>query len=245
LQRTGKAGSAQIPWFGQRHASRVARAKVEQLKNPMTIRIKATWFKPEQGKTAEQRASAVAFIAWRVAVDVVKRLRAAGYEVDAGPAYFGVVRELLVFLLTCADRLAYARLGEEARVPFTVALVRRVAQILADNEAELLGPPADGLDYAGRLVAQFDTLAEHYAEFGWREGEGEGKGEGPDLAYRRYLGSRLQAQLPERDRRWIGDQVIDIEAPYAVDLLQRAMAGVFSTEPRRPRHSAHSAMSRE
>ena len=234
MQRTGKAGSAQIPWFGQRHASRVARAKVEQLKNPMTIRIKATWFKPEQGKTAEQRASAVAFIAWRVAVDVVKRLRAAGYEVDAGPAYFGVVRELLVFLLTCADRLAYARLGGEARVPFTVALVRRVAEILADNEAELLGPCADGLDYAERLVAQFDALAEHYAEFGWREEDDEG----PDLAYRRYLGSRLEALLPDKDRRWVGDQVIDIEAPYAVELLRRAMAGVFSTEPRRPRRAA-------
>lgn len=198
----------------------------------MALRIKATWFKPEQAKSPEQRASAVAFIAWRVAVDVVKRLRAAGYEVDAGPAYFGVLRELLVFLLTCADRLAYARLGGEDRVPFTVALVRRVAEILADNEAELLGPPPEGVDYAERLVAQFDALAEHYAEFGWREDDG------PDLAYRRYLGSRLEALLPEKDRRWVGDQVIDIEAPYAVELLQRAMAGVFSTEPRRSRREA-------
>lgn len=197
------------------------------------MRIKAHWFKPEQAKSPEQRASAVAFIAWRVAVDVVKRLRAAGFDIDPGPAYFGIVRELLVFLLTGADRLAYARLGAEERAPFTIALVRRVAEILADNEADLLGP-APGLDYAERLIAQFDALAPHYAEFGWSEDEG------PDYGYTRYLGSRLEPLLPEKDRWWITSQVIDAEAPHAVDLVQRAMSGVFSTEPRRARRTANS-----
>lgn len=195
------------------------------------LRIKALWFKPGEAKSPEQRASAVAFIAWRVALDVVKRLRGAGYEVDAGPVYFGVVRELLVFLLTGADRLAYARLGEQDRAPFTVALVRRVADVLADNEVDLLGADA-GVDYAERFVAQFDALAEHYAEFGWHEGEG------PDYAYMRYLGSRLEPLLPDVDRRWVTDQVIAVEAPYAFELIQHAMDGVFSTDARRHRRAA-------
>jgi hypothetical protein len=200
------------------------------------MRIKAQWFKPEQAKSAEQRASAVAFIAWRVAIDVVKRLRAAGFDVDPGPGYFGVVRELLVFLLVGADRLACARLGAEGRVPFTVALVRRVSEILADNEADLLGAaPRQG--YADAFVEQFDTLAEHYAEFGWDTTAGA---EGPDYGCVRYLGHRLEPLLPEKDRWWVTEQVVAAEAPHAVGLVQRAMDGVFSTEPRRARRTATS-----
>lgn len=200
------------------------------------MRIKAHWFKPEQAKSAEQRASAVAFIAWRVAIDVVKRLRTAGFDIDPGPAYFGVARELLVFLLTAADRLAFARLGAEERAPFTIALVRREAEILADNEADLLGA-ASGRDYADAFVDQFNTLAEHYAEFGWATSEGD---DGPDYAYMRYLGSRLEPLLPEKDRWWVTEQVIAIEAPHAVDLVRRAVDGVFSTEPRRSRRTTTS-----
>ena len=62
------------------------------------LRIKAHWFKAEQPKSPEQTASAMAFIAWRVAINMLKRMREAGFDIDAGPAYFGFVREVLVFL---------------------------------------------------------------------------------------------------------------------------------------------------
>src|SRR5512147_2230799 len=94
------------------------------------LRIKAHWFKAEQPKSPEQTASAMAFIAWRVAINMLKRMREAGFDIDAGPAYFGFVREVLVFLLCGTDRLAYAQLGADARTPFTTALVLRVAEIL-------------------------------------------------------------------------------------------------------------------
>lgn len=196
-----------------------------------TLRLKAHWFKPEQAKRPDQQASAIAFITWRVAVNMLGRMRKAGFDIDPGPAYFGFVREVLVFLLHGADRIAYARLGAEGRVPFTQALVHRASEILQDNEADLLGPPA-GASYAERFVEQFNTLGEHYAEFGWSEREG------PDFAFMRYLGHRLEAMVPEKDRRWVIDQVVAAEVPEAVDMLLRAMDGVFSTEPRRARRGA-------
>ncbi|MBT9598443.1 MAG: hypothetical protein IV094_20840 [Vitreoscilla sp.] len=192
------------------------------------LRIKAHWFKAEQAKTPEQTASAMAFIAWRVAVNMLKRMREAGFDIDAGPAYFGFVREVLVFLLAGIDRIAYARLGAEARQPFTAALVRRVGDFLNDNELDLLGPSADG-SYRDRFIDQFNALAEHYGAFAWSDPDG------PDFAFVRYLGSRLEAVVPEKDRRWVVDQVMAIEAPEAVALVQRAMQGVFSTEPRHAR----------
>jgi hypothetical protein len=198
------------------------------------LRIKAHWFKADQPKSAEQNASALAFIAWRVALNMLKRMREAHFDIDAGPAYFGFVREVLVFLLAGIDRMAYARLGGEGRVAFTSALVRRVAEILRDNEADLLGPAtaAGGADYRDLFIDQFNELSVHYADFGWSEAEG------PDFAFMRYLGSRLEAVVPDKDRVWVVDQVIAIEAPEAVAMLQRAMQGVFSTEPRRARRAA-------
>ena len=197
-------------------------------------RLKAHWFKPEQARNPAQTGSAIAFIAWRVGSHVIKRLREAGFDIDAGPAYFGVLRELLVFLLAGADRIAYARLGGEGRTPFTRALVLRAAEILDENESDLLGALEDGASYAERFVEQFNLLSGHYAEFGWSEAEG------PDFAFVRYLGHRLEPLLPEKDRRWVLDQVMAVEVPEAVGMLQRSMDGVFSSEPRRARRESMS-----
>ncbi len=196
-------------------------------------RLKAQWFKPEQAKNPAQTGSAIAFIAWRVASHAIKRLREAGFDIDAGPAYFGVLRELLVFLLAGADRIAYARLGAEGRTPFTTTLVLRASEILDENESDLLGP-LEGATYAERFVEQFNLLSGHYAEFGWSEGEG------PDFAFVRYLGHRLEPLVPEKDRRWVLDQVMAVEIPEAVGMLQRSMDGVFSSEPRRARRESMS-----
>jgi hypothetical protein len=197
------------------------------------LRIKAHWFKSEKAKSPEQTASVVAFTAWRIALNMLKRMREAGFDIDAGPAYFGFVREVLVFLLAGADRMAYARLGAAARTPFTTALVLRTAEILRENEADLLGP-IEGDDYRDRFIDQFNTLSEHYAEFDWSDTEG------PDFAFVRYLGSRLEATVPDKDRRWVIDQVMAIEVPEAVGMLQRAMQDVFSTEPRSARRGGMS-----
>lgn len=193
-----------------------------------TLRIKAQWFKPEQARNPLQTGSAMAFIAFRVSVNMLKRMRDAGFDIDAGPAYFGFVREVLLFLLTGIDRLASAQLSADERAGFTGALVRRVAEMLDENEADLLGSAA-GDDYRGLFIDQFNLLAEHYAEFDWTAADG------PDFGYVRYLGSRLEPLLPEKDRNWVIDQVMAIEAPEAVGMIQRAMADVFSTEPRRAR----------
>lgn len=192
------------------------------------LRVKSQWFKPEKAQSPAGNAGAMAFIAWRLALHVLKRMREAGFDIDAGPPYFAFVRELLVFLLVGADRLAHARLAPEARAEFLVALVRRSAEILRDNEADLLGSADDGSGF----IELFNELAGHYVEFGWSESEG------PDFGFARYLGSRLEAVLPAKDRRWVGDQVIAIEVPEAAATLQRAFEGLFSTAPRRARRAA-------
>jgi hypothetical protein len=189
------------------------------------MRLKTHWFRAETAKTPEQLAGAMAFITWRVAVQMLKRMRDARFDIDAGVPYFAFVREVLVFLLAVIDRMAYARLGAEHRVPFVTELVLRVAGHLQDNAGDLLGTPT-GQDWRDQFIDQFNELSQHYAEFGWSAEQG------PDFAFVRYLGSRLETAVPDKDKRWVIDQVMAIEAPEALASVQRGMDGVFSTEPR-------------
>ena len=99
-----------------------------------------------------------------------------------------------------------------------------------ENETEWLGAPPPGqAPWRDLFIDQFNVLSQHYAEFDVDEAGG------PDFGFRRYLGTRLEPLLPEKDRRWVVEQVMEIELPDAAVLVARAMQGVFSGQraPRR------------
>lgn len=204
------------------------------------MRIKSHWFKPGAGKSPAEQASAMAFIVFRVAQSMLKRMRGAQFDIDAGSAYFAFLREVLVFLIALTDRLAHARLDAAARAEFTQALVQHLARTLADNEQDLLGPPAAGAPaHADSFIDLVNTLALHYAEFGADPATPAAtEGFEPDFAFVRYLGVRLEPTLPEKDRRWVLDQVMASEAPEAIAIVQRSMRDLFDPAPRRVRRSA-------
>jgi hypothetical protein len=193
------------------------------------LRLKSQWFKTGTPKTPQEAAGAMAFIVWRVAHNALGQMRSARFDIDIGPQYFAFMREWLVFLIQIVDRMAHERMPAEERTLFTTALVRRVADHLADNENRLLGVPPPGEEtHQGRFIDLFNRLSEHYAEFGH-------DADGPDFAFMRYLGHRIEALMPKKDQYWVVDQVMAIEAPDAVEMLQRSLQGVLSTEPRAPR----------
>ena len=200
------------------------------------IRIKSQWFKLGKAKSPEQQAGALGFTIWRVARQSLDRMREAGFDIDAGEPYFAFLREMLVFLITVADRLAHQQLDVEARVAFTSALVRHVAGTLQGNVLDLMGPPAaDRPDPGDRFIELYNEVADHYAEFGGETGAAEFT---PDFAALRYLGSRLEPVLPAKDRRWVIEQVMAAQAPDAVALVQRTMRELHSEAPRRARRGS-------
>lgn len=203
------------------------------------LRVKSRWFRSDRSHAPAQQASAMAFIVWRAAQQLLRRMRAADFDVDTGAPYFAFLREVLVFLVAVVDRLAAARLGDADRVAFTTALVQHLARTLADNEDELLGPPPAGAaPHAHRFIDLVNELAPHYAQFGADPQPADPQaGFTPDFAFMRYLGSRLEATLPPKDRLWVIDQVIAIEAPDAVAVVQRAMRELHDPAPR-PRRPA-------
>ena len=206
---------------------------------PPTPRLKTHWFRHGDQRGSSQQASAAAFIVWRIARHTLDRTRHAGFAVEIGPPYFAFLREVLAFLVAVSDRIAHARLQPQARSEFIVALVRHLARILLDSEDDLLGPAAPGEpSHADSFVELVNEVAAHYAEFGAdRTVAAPPGGFAPDFAFLRYLGTRLEPSLPPADRRWIVDQVIDVQAPEAVAMLQQSLRDLFDPPARRARRS--------
>jgi hypothetical protein len=201
------------------------------------LRIKSHWFKPGAPRSAEQQGSAMAFIVWRVAHQMLKRMRGARFDIDAGPPYFAFLREVLVFLIAVVDRTAHARLDAAARAAFVQSLASHCADTLAGNEADLLGPDRPHRAYRDRFIELLNEVVPHYAEFGADAQADPAAGFAPDFACVRYFGSRLEPTLPEKDRRWVIDQVMATEAPEAVGIVNGALSDLLSTEPRKARRA--------
>jgi hypothetical protein len=194
------------------------------------LRIKNQWFRDGTAKTPQQTASAMAFITWRVAQNTLKQMRSAGFDISVGAPYFAFTREVLVFLIQVIDRLASQRMDQQQRSEFMTALVLRVADVLQDNEQGLMGPPSAGqAAYDDQFIGLFNELADHYADFSYGA-------TGPDFAFVRYLGHRIEKLMPQKDQHWVVDQVMASEVPDALEMIERGMQGVLSTEarPKRP-----------
>lgn len=207
------------------------------LPTPPTPRLKTHWFRHGDSRGSAQQASAAAFIVWRIARHTLDRTRHAGFDVDIGVPYFRFLREMLVFLAAIADRVAHARLPAPERAAFTEALVHHLARILQDSEDDLLGPaPAGQPSNGDSFIDLVNELAAHYAEFGADPKlPATPGGFEPDFAFVRYLGHRLEATVPPKDRRWVLDQVMACEAPEAVAMLQRSLRDLFEPPVRRAR----------
>ena len=188
------------------------------------IRIKSNWFKEGREKTPQELAGAVSFIAWRIADNALKNTRHADFEVAIGPQYFAFLSEFLIFLVQVADRIAYARFSAEVRQAFTSELANRIAETFADNQSELLGGTMS--EHKGRFIERLNQRAGEYAEF-------EYGSDGPSFSFMRYLAHCMVEVVDERDKNWVIDQMMAIEAPQAVEMVDKAMLGLLETEPKR------------
>lgn len=187
----------------------------------MAIRLK-TKFHTQGQRSAATLASVVAVLSWKLAIESIKRMRKADYDIDAGRQYFDFVCEFLAFLAVCADRVAYRELGEAERVEFTTALARNIARFVEENNIMLLGAAVPG-ESQRHFIDLFNRRAADYAEFDYGA-------QGPDFGFKRFFAACLRDVLPEKDKLWVVDQAMDIEAPAALKMLEKTLAGLFDPD---------------
>ncbi|MEW6164832.1 MAG: hypothetical protein AB1642_07195 [Pseudomonadota bacterium] len=184
----------------------------------MAIRLK-TKFHTKGQRSAATLASVVAVLSWKLAIESIKRMRKADYDIDAGRPYFDFVCEFLAFLAVCADRVAYRELGEEERIEFTTVLAQNIARFVEENNIMLLGAAVPG-ESQRYFIDLFNRRAADYAEFDYGA-------QGPDFGFKRFFAACLRDVLPEKDKLWVVDQAMDIEAPAALKMLEKTLTGLF------------------
>lgn len=184
-------------------------------------RTKSRFFNKDKARDPATLASVAAFTAWRLGLATIKQMRAAQFEIEASPQYFEVLREYLVFLVQVADRLAFARLTLPERRQFTVAMVKRLAELVAENQSRLLGE--DDEPVRRGFIDLFNARADDYAQVDFGEQEGQ------DVAFMRLASIALMAAVAPQDRAWVADQVMSFEAPSAVKTLRRVIDNLVGT----------------
>jgi hypothetical protein len=183
----------------------------------MALRIKSHWNNEEAERTLPEIASAVAFIAWRIAVDKAINLHCERFVYESDEQRLAVIREYLMFLIQIADRMAADRLDEGDRRTLITAFARKVAEHVQDNSQDLLGPG----DYGSPFIELLNTRSADYAEFRLAD-------DGPTYPFLRHLGFEIQALMGEgQENRWVIDQVMDKDGYEAFKTFSRALQNLL------------------
>lgn len=185
------------------------------------IRVKSNWFKGDRKKTPQEIAGALAFTIWRISDNTLKNVRKADFDIAIGDQYFAFLTEFLIFLVQVADRIVYTQLSEQDRFDFTSTLVNRVAEHLAENQGEWLGGSVR--EYKDSFVDHLNQRAGEYADFHYTGVE-------TSFSFILYLGQCMRGVMDEKDKTWVVDQIMAIEVPEAVAMLEKAMTQLFGNE---------------
>ncbi|SDX42802.1 hypothetical protein SAMN05421644_10376 [Allochromatium warmingii] len=183
----------------------------------MALRIKSYWKDDERSRSLPEIASALAYIAWRIALDKAINLHCERFVYDQDAQRLAVIQEYLIFLVQIADRLAHAELNEADRRTLIVEFAKNLFGHVQDNSQDLLGPG----DYGGPFIARLDARSADYAEFQFTD-------DGPSYALLRHLGHEIQTIMGESDaNRWVIDQVMDKDGWEAYKHFARAYRNLF------------------
>jgi hypothetical protein len=183
----------------------------------MALRIKSHWQDETRERSLPEIASALAFIAWRLALEKAINLHCERFVYASDAQRLLVIQEYLIFLLQTADRLTHGLLADADRRTLMLALAKKVFEHVQDNSQELLG--AD--DYGTPFIARLNIRAEEYAEFQWND-------DGPSYALLRHLGFEIQTLMGEApENRWVIDQVMDLDGWEAHKHFKRALRDLF------------------
>lgn len=186
----------------------------------MKIRLTSKW-RRDRGKPValEDNAVALAYIIWQIALMAAKNLHAEDFVYESDEQRIAVIAEYLVFLVHVADRFAHNDMSQGERERFITRLVREVARHLQRNQAEILGSG----NYEGAFITLLNERLGDYAQTAFRDSR-------PGFECLRYLGDKVLTIMgASQVNRWVIDQVMEIDAPSAVDHLKQAMGNLFGS----------------
>lgn len=183
----------------------------------MALRIKSHWWNDQNARSLAEIGSALAFIAWRIAVDKAINLHCERFVYRDDEQRLHVIQEYLVFLIQVADRLSFGRFEDDNRRLLITQFAKKCIEHLQENSQDLLGPGEHGR----RFVERLNTRSNEYAAFEFNE-------EGPSYAFLRHLGFEIQTLMGQQEEnRWVIDQVMDRDGWDAYKRFTKAFHDLF------------------
>lgn len=183
----------------------------------MALRIKSHWQDEDRERSLPEIASALAFIAWRIALDKAINLHCERFVYRDDAQRLAVIQEYLVFLIQIADRLSHGDLDDEDRRVLITAFAKKLFEHVQDNSQDLLGPG----NYGGPFIALLNARSGDYAEYQLAD-------DGPSYPFLRHLGYEIQTLMgKEEENRWVIDQVMDKDGWEAYKTFARAYRNLF------------------
>lgn len=183
------------------------------------VRIRSRWNAKGKARSLEENAGALAFIEWRIAGATLLNLENEGFQTDTQVQRLDVLEELCAFLIHVTDRLVHGRMSDEERQRFIVALALKTADTYHDNRVDAEGR---GQDFRQPFIDKLNLRMAEYAEFRFENAE-------PGYAFKRFLGECVTNSMGPRDRKWISDQVMEIEIPDMLKTLKKGLKDLFET----------------
>ena len=192
----------------------------------MAVRLKTKWHRSKRErkhigeskpKTLEDSAGVIAFNIWKVAQEPFRNMEKEGFRFAEDKQVIDTITEFVAFLLHIVDRITYGQIEEAERAPLINAIAEHLADTIESNQIDLLGPGAYKAAFKKILNDRFET----YSECTYSTTDG------PSYEFKRYLAQKVSEIMSATDDKWVLEQVIDIEAPNAVERVTRIVNDVL------------------
>ena len=176
------------------------------------MRVKSRWHNKEKARDAKQTGSTLAYIAWKTTLHSIQNMEDWGFKIGSPEHHFQLAYEFAAFLIQATDRYAHERMEDDERAALIGAVAQRVIAMIEENQLEIMGPG----DYRQAIIERFNKRFADYADLTYTE-------EGPGYSALRYFAERVVAGLPEENRAWVMEQIIEVEAPNTIENLFKGL----------------------
>lgn len=181
------------------------------------MRIKSRWNKKGKTHSIEEIAGAVAFINWRIAGNCLLSLENNDFQTDTHAQRLEIITEFLIFTIHMIDRMTIESFDENERVRFITELVTKTAKHLEDNKRDLIGPG----EYRSSFIDLLNSRIGEYSEFSYDEKDG------PSFPMKRFFGDKVAEIMGEKNKKWVADQIIEIEVRDIMSHLRKSVPNLF------------------
>ena len=183
------------------------------------MRMRSRWFKQDKQRSLPEIAGVLGFISWQIAVERVKNMERWQYNVNEPERTLAVLSEYLIFLAHVTDRILFESFTFDQRTEFITALVKKIADTLDDNRADIGTVDKTRQDFIDYLNQRFDE----YSEYEFYESSAE-----PSYSMYRFFGQNISKSMGQDNDKGVAEQIIEIEGPLALETLKKAIDKVVS-----------------